>query len=133
MERVMDDFKMAVAPVPDEISKRVAKLSKKGWPAMVEFPQGRKRLWITIQEATVAQLEQAVELEIRRARAAILRFSRTGSKAAAGTAAMSINRARSFKDWSLQSQGVEVSEAVLPFPCMSPSEMKDHLDKERSA
>lgn len=120
-----------MAPIPDEIVQRVIKLQAKGWPGMVEFPSGKKRLWTNIEDATVAQLEQAVEMETRRARKAILRFMETGSKYAASKAAMCINRARSFRDWSLQNQKQPVTEEALPFPCMSLEQMQDHLEREK--
>src|SRR5689334_6998572 len=122
-----------MTPIPEEIVKRVIRLSRKGWPSMVEFPSGRKKLWTSIQDATVAQLEQAVELESRRAIKAIERFLQTGSKATAAKAALCINRARSFRDWSLQNQNQPVSEAVLPFPYMTAEEMQEHLRQEREA
>ncbi len=120
-----------IAPIPDEIVNRVVKLQSKGWPGMVEFPSGRNFLWTNIEDATVAELEQAVELETRRARKAIDRFMQTGSKSSAAKAAMCINRARSFRDWSLQNQGQPVTEEALPFPCMSVDQMREHLRKER--
>lgn len=120
-----------MAPIPDAITKRVVRLQQKGWPSIVEFPQGRQRLWISLEEATVAQLEQAVELETRAARKAILRFIETGSKHTAARAALRINRARAFAEWSLVSQGREVVEASLPFPMMSVEEMGETLRRER--
>lgn len=117
--------------LPRVICEHVARLHEKGWPAVVEFPEGRNRFWIGLEAATVAQLEQAVEMETRLARKAIKRFVATGSLRSAETAAMRINRARSFAEWSLVNQKAEVTEAALPFPFMSMDEMKELLRGER--
>lgn len=116
--------------IPDEIIRCVCELSDRGWPAWVEFPQGKKYLWTDIGTATVAQLEQAVELETRRAKKQILSYMESPTKARAKRAAQTIDRANAFKHRSLWKQGAEYSEAAMPFPFMSEDEMRSHLKQE---
>lgn len=111
-----------MAAIPSEITQIVKRLHADAMiPAYVEFPRGKDRLFIHYHEATVAQLEQAVELQTRAARQSIQRFMfRGGSPTTAKTAAGHIERARVFRARSLELRDQPITEAAMPFPLASP-------------